>query len=32
MPIMRIHVNGSVTQEGFAWPTGVPLDKTTTCQ
>jgi hypothetical protein len=32
MPILQIQPDGSVTQQGFAWPTGVPLDAATTCQ
>jgi ABC-type branched-subunit amino acid transport system substrate-binding protein len=31
MPILRIESNGSVVQQGLAWPTGIPLNPTTTC-
>lgn len=31
MPILQIQPDGSLTQEGFAWPAGTPLDPLTTC-
>jgi ABC-type branched-subunit amino acid transport system substrate-binding protein len=31
MPILQIHADGTVTQKDLAWPTGQPLDPTSTC-
>lgn len=31
MPILQINADGSVTQKDLAWPTGQPLDPTSTC-
>ncbi|MGH3867911.1 MAG: ABC transporter substrate-binding protein [Pseudonocardiaceae bacterium] len=31
MPILQINANGTVTQKDLAWPTGQPLDPTSTC-
>ncbi|MGB6163843.1 MAG: hypothetical protein WCF33_12095 [Pseudonocardiaceae bacterium] len=31
VPILQIHANGTVTQKDLAWPTGQPLDPTSTC-
>jgi hypothetical protein len=32
LPILQIQQDGSVTQQGSAWPAGVPLDPASTCQ
>lgn len=31
MPILQINADGTVTQKDLAWPTGQPLDPTSTC-
>ncbi|MGH3428453.1 MAG: hypothetical protein ACRDQZ_12945, partial [Mycobacteriales bacterium] len=31
MPILQLHADGTVTQKDLAWPTGQPLDPTSTC-
>ncbi|MGH3830576.1 MAG: ABC transporter substrate-binding protein [Pseudonocardiaceae bacterium] len=31
MPILQLHLDGTVTQQDLAWPTGQPLDPNSTC-